>query len=265
MSFQPIIPLGGVAGWEFLKRTRARQEASFAGSPRIKQTTTSFSQDFAKIRTAQDLVDNRQALSVVLGAFGLQGDLENRAFIRKVITDGVTERTALANRLADKRYLALARELAHLAPGGSGTPPPGLSDSLASRYRMSEFEVAVGNSNETMRFSLAFARKMPEILETTKSDTARWFAILGDPPTRRVVETALGLPKEFAALDIDDQVSRLRDAASKRFGIARASDLGGPEMIEAVTRRYLLMDQVREAQAGLTGAAVALTLLSNRG
>lgn len=265
MSFQPIVPLGGVAGWEFLKRTRARQESSFAGSPRIKQTTTSFTQSFAEIRTADDLVKNRQALGVVLGAFGLQGDIENRAFIRKVITDGVTERGALANRLADKRYLALAQELAHLAPGGSGTPPAGLSDSLTARFRMTEFEIAVGNSNETMRFSLAFARKMPEILETTKSDAARWFAILGDPPTRRVVETALGLPKEFAALDIDDQVSRLRDAASKRFGINRAADLGSPDMIEAVTRRFLLLDQVREAQAGMSGAAVALALLSNRG
>jgi hypothetical protein len=262
MSFQPVIPLGGVAGWEFLKRTRERQESSFANTPRIRQSASAFAQSFAKMKTAQDLIENRQALVVVLGAFGLQGDVDNRAFIRKVISDGTVDRSALANRLADKRYLALAQELAHLAPGGSGQPPAGLADSLTNRYRVSEFEIAVGKSDETMRFSLAFARKMPEIVDTMKSDAARWFAILGDPPTRKVVETALGLPKEFAGLNIDDQVARLQQAASKRFGITSAAEFSSPEMIEKVTQRYLLMNQVREAQVGMSGAAVALTLLS---
>lgn len=263
MSFQPIIPVGGVVGWEFLKRTQARQQESFARSPAVAQATNSFIRDFGKINTADDLVGNRRALSVVLGAFGLQDDLDNRAFIRKVITDGVSDRSALANRLADKRYLALAQEMAHLAPGGTGTPAAGLAESLARRYQTSEFEVAVGNSDETMRFSLAFARKMPEIAESLRSDTARWYQVLGDPPTRRVMETALGLPKEFAALDIDEQVKRLQSAASKRFGTDDMRDLATPEMVEKITQRFLLMDQLRETQAGMSGAAVALTLLSN--
>jgi hypothetical protein len=263
MSFQPIIPIGGLAGWEFLKRTQARQEETFARSPVVRQATTSFTNDFTKITSAKDLVDDRQTLSVVLGAFGLKADLDNRAFIRQVIADGTEGRGALANRLADKRYLALAQELAHLAPGASGTPASGLAESLARRYQASEFEIAVGNSNETMRFALAFGRKMPEIAEASRTDAARWFQILGDPPTRRVMETALGLPKEFAALDIDEQVKRLQAAAMKWFGTDTVSELATPEMAEKITQRYLLMNQLRETQSSMSGAAVALTLLSD--
>lgn len=262
MSFQPVIPLGGVAGWEFLKRTRARQEQSFVDSPSIRQATAAFRDSFSEIRRATELVENRQALRVVLGAFGLQDDLDNRAFIGKVISDGVDQPDALANRLADKRYFSLARSLTHLAPGGSGVAPPGLADGLTRRFQASEFEVAVGKSNEDMRFSLSYARKMPAIAEGLRSDAAQWFEILGDPPTRRVIETALGLPREFATLDLDEQVLRLKAAAKKAFGVSKAADFAAPEMIETVTQRFLLMDQLRDTQTGMSGASVALMLLS---
>ena len=194
MSFQPIVPLGGLAGWAFLKRTQARQEANFASSPRIERITLGFHQGFSKLRNVDDLVGNRQVLDVVLGAFGLQADLDSRAFIRKVIADGTTDRAAISNRLADKRYLALAQELAHLAPGGSGVPPDDLADRLVSQYTRAEFEIAVGDSEDSLRLAMAFERTLPEIAAGARTETARWFAVLGDPPTRRVVETALGCP-----------------------------------------------------------------------
>lgn len=265
MSFQPIVPLGGLAGWEFLKRTQIRQENSFAASPRMARAAQDFARDFTKLRNVDDLVKNRQVLGVVLGAFGLQADLDNRAFIKKVIVDGATQASALGNRLADKRYLALARAMAHLAPGGSGTAPPNLGADLLKGFRTTTFEVAVGESNESMRLGLAFERKMPEIAASARSETARWFSVLGDPPTRRVLETALGLPREFAGLDIDDQVTRLREAALNRFGTSSVADLAQPEKIEEITRRFLLMDQLRGSQTGMSGAAIALGLLSPAG
>jgi len=261
--FQPIIPIGGIAGWEFLKRTQGRQEDSFSRTPRIRHVTTEFAANFDKVHTADALVRNRQFLSIVLGAFGLQEDIDNRAFIRKVITDGVVERDALANRLADKRYLALARELSHLAQGGTGVAPERLAGSLIERYKATEFEIAVGTSEEAFRFSLAYARKIPEIVEGLRTDLAGWFQILGDPPTRRVLETALGFPSEFGALDIDEQVKRLKDVALKRFGVSNVRELGAPDMIETVTRRFLLMGQLRDSQTAISGAAVALSLLAN--
>lgn len=264
MTFQPLIPIGGLAGWEFLKRTRARQEDLHAASPVMKRTVETFKASLGSIQSVDDLIANRSALSVVLGAFGLQDDLDNRAFIRKVIADGTEDRNALSNRLADKRYLALATELAFLGPGGSGVAPKDIDERLATRYRASEFEIAVGKADETMRFALAFERKIPEIVGNFRSDTARWFEILGDPPTRRVIETALGLPKEFAALDIDDQVQRLQAAANQRFGAATVAELATPEMIAQITQRYLLLDQLRTTQLDMSGAAVALSLLSNR-
>ncbi len=265
MSFAPIIPASGLAGWEFLSRTRERQEESFARSPRIARMTDDFAASFNALRSADALVADRGTLRVVLGAFGLQDDLPNRAFIREVVGQGVADRGAIANRLSDSRYGALAASLSHLADGAGRPPPDGLAAQLVARFEASSFEVAVGRVDDAMRLSLAAARKLPEIAEGYRSETARWFAMLGDPPMREVIQTALGLPREFAGLDLDDQVARMQEASQRRFGTDSVRDLAAPEMVETITQRFLLMRQVQETQTALTGAATALTLLQGAG
>nr|WP_276946739.1 DUF1217 domain-containing protein [Haematobacter massiliensis] len=53
------------------------------------------------ISSAEELVADRRLLQIALGAFGLGEDIGNKYFIRKVLEDGVSERTALANRLSN--------------------------------------------------------------------------------------------------------------------------------------------------------------------
>jgi hypothetical protein len=74
-------------------------------------------------------VGDRRLLEVALGAFGLDDDIRNRFFIRKVLEEGTTSPSRrFANRLSDKRYLALAETFGFGdRPGGNvGAPasPP---------------------------------------------------------------------------------------------------------------------------------------------
>lgn len=261
MSFAPVIPMPGLAGWAFLSRTRDRQEASHAATPAMQNDVAHFRDRFAKISTSDELVANRRVLRVVLGAFGLQDDLDNRAFIRKIIDDGVEDRRALANRLSDKRYAALARDLQHLAKGADTTAPDDLTTRLIDQYRTRSFEQAVGEQDQSMRLAMNLERELPQLAEGYSSDTARWFALLGAPPLRQVMETALGLPKEFGALDIDQQVSRLKAAAGRQFGSNKIEDLAKPDAIAQITKRFLVMSQLKSMNQSLSPAQVALTLL----
>ncbi len=263
MSFTPTIPTTGLAGWAFLTLTQARQEASFAASPQIDRAARHFAEALPRIETADALVSDRQALRVALGAFGLQDDLDNRAFIRRVIEDGTEERGALANRLSDKRYLALAQAFAHLAKGATDPPPADLADRLVGQFKTRAFEVAVGQQDETMRLAMNLQRELPALEAQFGSDTGRWFGVLGNPPLRQVLETALGLPREFGALDIDEQVKRMRAATQARFGTSNIATLAEPEMLEKITRRFLVMSQIRESASVMSGAATALTLLQS--
>lgn len=261
MSFQPILPLSGLAGWAFLNRTKERQEASFNATPMIERDVAYFKEQFPRIQSASELVENRRMLKVALGAFGLQDDLDNRAFIRQILEGGTEDRRALANRLADKRYLAFATAFSFLAEPGLPAAGAELMEQVVTSYRSREFEIAVGEQDRSMRLALTLQRELPELADSYTTDQARWFAILGNPPLREVLEISLGFPKEFANLDIDTQLSRMQAAARKRYGTSEVTELAQDGRLSALTERFLVMSQIAQSPVNTSSASVALLLL----
>ena len=80
--FQPVVISSGIAGWQFLQATYDRQVESFNSSAELKRDTDYFEQEIGNIRTAEELVSDRRLLTVALGAFGLEDDINNTYFIR---------------------------------------------------------------------------------------------------------------------------------------------------------------------------------------
>ena len=101
--FQPLVPTGGLAGWRFLQRTYDTQFEAFNQSVSLQRDTDYFRENIGQVTTAEALVSDRRLLSVALGAFGLQDDVDNRYFIRKVLEEGSVNEDALAVRFADRR------------------------------------------------------------------------------------------------------------------------------------------------------------------
>jgi hypothetical protein len=264
VTFSPVLPGGGLAAWKLLGRTRPAQEQAFQRSPMIQRDVEHFRKVFSQFRTASDLTEDRRAMRVVLGAFGLQDDLNSKAFIRRVIAEGVEGRSALANRLSDRRYQAMAQSLQHLSQDLSGPVPDGLADKLVANFQARSFEVALGEVDQNIRLAASLQRDLPDLLTRHSSDQARWFGILGNPPLRTVLETALGLPKEFGKLDIDQQLTRIQVAVRRRFGAESVAQLAQPAQLEALTTRFLVMSQIREQQAITSPSMTALSLLQSR-
>jgi len=75
MSFTPVIPMTGYAGWAFLSRTLERQQESFVESGTVKRAAEYFRENIGKATTAEALVGDRRLLEVALGAFGLEDDI----------------------------------------------------------------------------------------------------------------------------------------------------------------------------------------------
>jgi len=261
MSFSPVVPLPGLAGWRFLDRTGEAQRAAFVKNPALERDTTYFRSKVAEIGSAEALVSDRRLMQVALGAFGLDADINNRFFIRKVLEDGTVARDALANRLSDKRYLALARAFGLGDPGSLRTAEPGFADSIVRAFEDRQFEVAIGRQDENLRLALNMERELPRLASATTSERARWFGVLGDPPLRRVFETAFGLPPSFAAIDLDRQVDTLQARSRAAFGTDKLEELAAPDRREALIRRFLLRGQFGAEAAGSAPASAALALL----
>ncbi|MBY6201799.1 DUF1217 domain-containing protein [Maritalea mobilis] len=259
----PIVPLGGYAGWRFLSASLDAQVARFADSPVQARDRAYFRETIGSITSAADLVADYRLRRVALSAFGLQDDMANRAFIERVLADGVVEDDALANKLADTRY----REFAEAFGFGSPLPPrtqmPGFADKILAKFDRQAFEVAVGEQDDDMRLALNAARALPELAESGVSDTTAWLTILGTTPLRSVFETALGLPSGIATLDLDRQVEDFRDAASRVLGSAEIAQFSDPARVEDLMRNFTLRAQLSNGPSMTTPGYAAMTLLAS--
>jgi hypothetical protein len=261
MSFQPALPIGGYAGWQFLKRTMEAQQAQLARSPALQRDTEYFRETIGKISSAEELVGDRRLLRVALGAFGLDDDLANRFFIRKVLEEGTVERGALATRLADTRY----REMSAAFGFGPGEVPgvrtPGFSDRIVAAFESRQFERAVGVQNEDMRLALNLTRDLADVARRDSSERAKWFTVMGTPPLRQVFETAFGLPRGFGLLDVDRQQEILQDKAQRLFGDTSVAQFADPAKMDDLVRRFLLQAELENGALGPTTRGLAAVQL----
>lgn len=260
MTFQPVVPVSGYAGWRYLDRTAARQQALHAESPAIKRDTAVFRERIAGITSAEALVSNLAVLKVALGAFGLEGDLGNRAFLQRILESAPGDPTALANRIADKRYQAFARAFGFAGPGGPYSTAPGFADRIVAAYETRSFEVAVGGVDESMRLALAARRELETLATGGAAPDTAWFSVMGQPPLRKVFETALGLPAGFGALDLDRQLSVFREKTERALGNGEIAQFADPARREDLVRLFLLRSDIQVARAGAAGST-ALALL----
>ncbi|MEM6482191.1 MAG: DUF1217 domain-containing protein [Pseudomonadota bacterium] len=131
MTFTPIVAGSGLTAYNLIVQTRERQQAAFNASPALSRDVDVFRRDLETIRSTDDLLNNRSALRVALGAFGLEEDINNTAFIRQVLDSDLSDETSFANRLRDQRYLGLARSFGFASAEGPQIGASSLSGGLA--------------------------------------------------------------------------------------------------------------------------------------
>ena len=262
MSFSPVIPLSGYQGWTFLNRTMEAQRTAFLNDPTISRATETFREKIGSIKTAEALVSDRQLLDVALTAFGLEEDIDAKAFVEKVLAEGTMKDGAFASRLADKRYAALARTFG-FGDLGASTSMPGFAEDITARFEARKFEAAVGETDDRLRRALNLDQAVKDIFDSVTSANARWFAVMGDLPLRSVFEGALGLPSSLGKLDLDQQLETFKDKFSAVFETDDLTVLKDPAAQEKLIRLFLIRSEAA-AGAAMGRGAIALQLLSGR-
>ena len=244
MSYSPVIPASGYAGWKLLNRTMEKQKAAFVASAEFQRDEDYFRVKIGTIKTAEDLVSDRRLLKVALGAFGLDSDINNKFFIRKVLDEGTLDPKSLANKLSEKSYLKLSQAFGF----GDFTTPrtvmTDFADEILSKYEERQFEIAVGNSDEALRLALSAQRELPELAAQSSSDNTKWYSLIGSKSLSTVMRSALGLPESLAALDVDQQVSFYKKSAKSVLGSSDFSKFSSPDTIEKIVKNYLVRSQI---------------------
>ncbi len=260
MSYTPVLPLSGYAGWTLLNRTMKVQTAAFNKSPEILRDEDYFRAKIKSVKMADQLVSDRRLLKVALGAFGLASDIDNKAFIKKILSDGTLTSSALANRLADKRYqqfsAAFGFDLSIPA-----TQVSTFADTIVTAYKSREFESAVGDQDADLRLALNAQRELPTIAAKSSTETTKWLTILGRSPLTTVFQKALGLPSSIGSLNLDQQLGIYQTKAEAVFGNGGISQFKDSTKVDAVIKKFLIRSQADQLISQTSSGSLALTML----
>jgi Protein of unknown function (DUF1217) len=262
VTLQPIILSGGYTGWTFLKRTGSSQTALLAAQPEAKRDAQYFRDKIGSINTAEQLVNDRRLLKVALEAFGLEGDLNNKYFIRKVLEDGTLKEGTLSSKLADKQYQKLS---AAFGFGDFSVPRSKISDfadKILTARNERAFETAVGTQDNALRLALNARRELADMAGKGGSDSTQWFRIMGNSPLRQVFEKGLGLPTSTGKLNLDRQLGLFRTKAETLFGSSTVAQFKDPAKVETLIRRFLLRTEADAVSAQSSPGAAALQMLT---
>lgn len=79
-----------------------------ASDPVVARETEYYLSRISEITTVDEFVDDTRVFNYAMKAFGLEEMSYAKAFMRKVLTEGIDDSNSFANKLVDKRYRAFA-------------------------------------------------------------------------------------------------------------------------------------------------------------
>ncbi|OAS27531.1 DUF1217 domain-containing protein [Methylobacterium platani] len=98
-----------LTSYVLLSRNLATSLQRKAAEPTVARETAYYQANIGKVKSVDDLMADQRLYNYAVKAFGLEDMGYAKAFMRKVLTEGTTDSSAFANRLADDRYVAFAK------------------------------------------------------------------------------------------------------------------------------------------------------------
>lgn len=262
MSYAVQIEGGGYSGWKLLQRTGEAQRAAMEKTPQIQQSRDYFLSSFPDVGSVEDLLADYRLRKIVLTSFGLGDDVQNKAFIAKILESDLSDPKSLANRLNDKRYLALAQEMASM----NGDPEANMqvAERIVNGFVDHIFEHSIGERDENIRLALNVVREIPKLASSVEGENAFWYSVLGSKPLRAVFDGAFGFPDSFGRLPIDRQLNEYKIKSEKILGSSMPDIFKNDDVLEEVVKNFFLRSQLMQV-AVHTPYSAALSILTGGG
>jgi Protein of unknown function (DUF1217) len=204
-----------------------------AEKPDVSRETDYYLANIGNVKTIDDFLKDTRLYTYAMKAFGLSDMTYAKAFMRKVLTEGISDKNSFANKLSDPRYKEFAAAFNFAALGTGATQTTQATTGVAQNYVQQVMEQDAGDQNEGVRLALYFTRKASSI--TTP------YQILADKALTQVVQTALGLSPMISSADIDAQAAML----SKMINF---TDFQDPAKVSKFTQRFAAMWDATQAQ-----------------
>ena len=227
--------VGTVARYQQIVRNMDKTLGTISKRPEVKREADYFLSTIRTVKSADDFLKNDRLYKFAMTAFGLKDMIYGKAFMRKVLNEGIDGSKSFALQLADPRFRDFAEAFNFARYGGTATAFDRAQQGTVDRYIRVQLEDDAGATDEGLKLALYFQRKAPEVTSI--------YGLMGDAALYKVVQTALGLPAAYSNTDVDTQAAYLRT----RINIA---DLKDPVKLDNFLTRFTAKWQAANGTAG---------------
>jgi hypothetical protein len=211
-----------------------RSLSNTAKKPDVARESAYYLSKIEDVKSIDDFMADDRLYRFAMKAFGLGDMAYAKAYMRKVLTEGVDDPDSFANKLADTRYRDFATAFNFKQYGATATVFDRTRQGTVDRYVRQTLEEDAGQQNEGVRLALYFQRKASTITSA--------YSILADPALLKVVQTAYGLPASMSLADLDQQAKMI----TSRLHI---SDLSDPDKLETFLKRFTSLWEIENPSA----------------
>ncbi len=206
--------------------------------PQVAREAEYYLSRIGEIDTIDEFLADDRVYRFAMEASGLGDMIYAKAFMRKVLEEGIENPDSFANQLADTRFRDFARRFNFNSYGAAATTFDRAQQEVVDDYMRLKLEEDAGASNEGVRLALYFQRKAPGI--------RTGYDILADPALMKVAETVLGY--SLAQGDIDKNAK----VVEEKLKIAEFQD---PAKLDRFLARFATMWEMNGGASTSTTAA----------
>ena len=231
------------ASYRMIANDMARSLDAAAKKPDVARETAYYLGNIGNVKSIDDFLVDDRIFAYAMKAFGLKEMTYAKAFVRKVLNEGVDDPRSFANSLTDTRYRDFAEAFNFKRYGETATLFQRTQQGTVDNYFRQTLEEDAGNQNEGVRLALYFKRKASGISSA--------YSILADRALLTVVQTALGISPAMSAADIDRQAEMI----AVRLDI---EDLSDPAKLQKFIDRFLGLWEIANPSAPQTPATLLI-------
>jgi Protein of unknown function (DUF1217) len=222
------------ATYKLLTQNIDRSLANIGKTPEVQRETTYYLATIGKIKTIEDFLANDRVYTYAMKAFGLKDMVYAKAFVKKVLTDGIDSANSFTNQLTDPRFKELATAFNFKNLGATTTIFDRTQKGVVNKYLQVQLEQQAGSTNDGVRLALYFRRKAQEITSA--------YSILGDAALYKVAQVALNLTSSGNANNLDAQAEIIRN----KIDIENLKD---PAVLNKFLTRFTTLWEIKNGTA----------------
>jgi Protein of unknown function (DUF1217) len=232
-----------IASYNLISANLDRTLKVTANQPQVARDSEYYLANIEDVKSIDDFMGDDRLFNYAMKAWGLGEMSYAKAFMRKVLTEGIESNDSFANTLSDSRYREFAKAFNFQTFGSTTTVFDEVRQGAVDRYVRQQVEEDAGNQNEGVRLALYFERKASGITSS--------LSVLADKALLQVVETALGLPQTISLLDLDQQVKLIDDRLD-------VEDLQDPEKLSKFLTRFTALWEINNPTSSATSPALLI-------